>query len=100
MIDWPGQLHVSEMPRVALIVQIAHSWVVRTAVDGLPVDLGFVTGHAGRDFFAVHGDRLGYGILAEFVRVGDSELEFFDSAESDCGMAEVCGYHPEGGGGT
>jgi hypothetical protein len=39
-------------------MEISQAWIIGTAIDGLAVDLGFVTGDAGGDFAAIDGNGL------------------------------------------
>ena len=64
VIDRTSQLQMAKVARIGLVMQISQARVVRTAIDGLALDLSLISSDTGWNFAAIDCNGLSHRVLA------------------------------------
>lgn len=124
MIDGTSQFQVTKVARVTLIGNIAQTWIVGTAIDGLTLYRRFESRNARRYLATIDGNGLCDTCLFllngnnningmnnseetqgtnrccstyQLVRIDDAKLKLFHASKPHSRVSKVLRGHPEGG---
>mmetsp|Transcript_25875 Transcript_25875/g.74824 ORF Transcript_25875/g.74824 Transcript_25875/m.74824 type:complete len:428 (-) Transcript_25875:47-1330(-) len=82
MIHRPGEVDMTKVSRIGLVVQVSHTRIVGTTVHRLAIDLRFVPSNTRRDLTAIDRQSLSNRVLTQLVRIDHSKLQLLHATQA------------------